>query len=301
MKQAEFQQRAKQWLSKYKRDELVVEKDGIWARNKQCYPHILPKDKEQLNILPSIGDEFWAWFMKQHPPISLHRDFHHLNSSQALCFNLFFPLMMGDGQGLARLLSVMKIAASPGHGASFEFQPDRDERTCIDFSVPLQSGARVNFEVKFTETEFGSVKAGAKRTGSGADLERFDRKHRDKFSETYKPRLAGRFEEPLCCETWFLEHYQIARNIWHLNEVAGDVAVFLFPKANTCLRREEETIRTCAVEPFRSRIRILYLEDLIVGLHRRLEPSDPARRQHLEEFRLKYFPDLTFARCDTAN
>lgn len=67
--------------------------------------------------------------------------------------------MMGDGLGLVVLLSVMKIAGSTGNEASFEFQPDRDERTCIDFSVPLQSGARVNFEIKYTESEFGSVKA----------------------------------------------------------------------------------------------------------------------------------------------
>jgi hypothetical protein len=285
MRRDEFQRRAKRWLSTYKRDVLGVEEDGIWLRNRKRYPHILPQEKYQLNILLSFRDEFWKWFPSQR--IQLHSDFHHLNSSQAVCFNLFFPMLTGDGQGLAALLSAMDVVGLPKAGASFEYEPYPDEGTCIDFSVPLQSGARINFEIKYTESEFGSAKA--------------DEAHLEKFNRTYQSRLAGRFEESFCCAARFLEHYQIARNIWQLDEAAGDTAVFLFPKANTCLRREEETIRTCAVEPFRSRIRILYLEDLIVGLHRRLEPSDPARRQHLEEFRLKYFPDSTSARCDTAN
>jgi len=185
MRRDEFQKRAKQWLSKYKRDELGVEEDGIWARNKQRYPYLLPKKKQRLNILPSFRDEFWEWFPGQR--IQLQRDFSHLNSSQALCFNLFFAMLTGDGQGLAALLSAMGIAGLPKAGASFEFQPDRTEGTCIDFSLPLQSGSRVNFEIKYTESEFGAAKA--------------DSEHSEKFKKVYKSRLVGRFTESFCCET----------------------------------------------------------------------------------------------------
>jgi len=187
-------------------------------------------------------------------------------------------MLWGTGEGLRALLAELKVEGLPAEEGCFEYQPDLTEGTCIDFSLPLQSGARVNFEIKYTESEFGSAKA--------------DSEHKRKFNETYKPRLAGRFKEPFFCETWFLEHYQIARNIWHMNEGAGDIAVFLFPKANSYLRREEDTIRTCALEPFRSRIRIVYLEDLILGLKRELEPSDTEHRQQLKEFRQKYFPLL---------
>lgn len=276
MKQAEFQQRAKRWLSAYKRDVLGVEEDGIWVRNREAHPHILPKNEQRLNILPSIRDEFWEWFPGRG--INLHRDFHHLNSSQALCFNLFFPLMKGDGKGLVTLLSAMDITGLPKTGASFEFQPDPDEGTCIDFSLPLSSAARVNFEIKYSESEFGSAKA--------------DKAHLEKFKTTYKSRLAGRFKESFCCEAQFLQHYQIARNVWHLNEAAGDIAVFFFPRANTCLRQEEETIRTCAVEPFRSRIHILYLEDLIRSLLDQLPPNETALRQYLLDFHRKYLSFL---------
>lgn len=252
----------------------MVAEDGVWLCNGRTYPHILPRDKYQLNILPSFRDEFWSWFAKQH--IQLQRDFHHLNSSQALCFNLFFPMMNGDEGEFAALLSSLKIEGLPGSGASFEFQPDPAEGTCIDFSLPLTVGSRINFEIKYTESDFGSA------------IE--DESHVKKFESVYKSRLAGRFDEAFCRATHFLTHYQIARNVWHLNETAGDIAVFLFPRANSRLKQEESVITSCAVEPFRSRIRIVYLEDLVDSLEDMLEPNASARRQSLKEFRLKYLP-----------
>jgi len=275
MRHDEFQQQTKRWMSTYKRDVLGIEEDGIWVQNGRAYPHILPQVKRQLNILASFREEFWQRFPSQH--IQLQRDFHHLNSSQALCFNLFFPMLGGDGQALGPLLSAMKIEGMPDKGACFEFQPDKTEGTCIDFSVPLESGGRVNFEIKYTESEFGSAKA--------------DPAHLEKFESIYKSRLDGRFEESFCCAEQFLEHYQIARNVWHLNEAAGDIAVFLFPKANTRLRQQEPLIKACALEPFRSRIRIVYLEDLVFDLFKTLKSDEMVLRQQLEEFRAKY---LTF-------
>jgi len=275
MRQDEFQRRAKQWLSTYKQEVLNVPENGQWRRSGRAYEHILPQQKYKLNILASFRDELWEWFRNQG--IQLHADFHHLNSSQALCFNLFFPLIFKNEQGLAALLTMLSVASPPGVGASFEFQPDPIEGTCIDFSLVLQSGARVNFEVKYTESEFGSAKA--------------DDSHLRKFMSTYGARLQKRFEESFSCTEEFLKHYQVARNVWHLNEAAGDIVVFLFPKANTSLKQEEGTIRSCAVEPFRSRIHILYLEDLIDKLQREVKAQTNGQK-HLQEFRLKYLPNL---------
>ncbi|HXJ85975.1 MAG TPA: hypothetical protein VMS18_04110 [Candidatus Binatia bacterium] len=281
MRSDEFQRCAKRWLSTYRRDVLGVEDDGIWVQNGKAYPHILPQAKHQLNILPSFRDQFWRWFPGQH--IQLQRDFHHLNSSQALCFNLFFPMLNGR-QALGALLPALNIEGIAGNRGDFEYQPELSEGTCIDFSLPLQSGGRVNFEIKYTESEFGSAKA--------------DEAHIDKFDRVYRHRLAGRFSGPFCRPEKFLEHYQIARNIWHLNETAGDIAVFLFPKANTCLRRQEPVIKVCALEPFRSRIRIMYLEDLVLDLFNQLSTSDTGR--FLAQFRLKYLSFLTPGASDTS-
>jgi hypothetical protein len=274
MTQDDFRKRAIQWLCNYKRDVLRIEKDGAWLRNGRPYCHILPKEEYQLNILPSIRDEFWKWFISQD--IQLHSDFHHLNSSQALCFNLFFPLIMAEGRELPALLAALTIADAPDGLPSFEFQPDINEGTCIDFSLPLRSKARVNFEIKYTESEFGSAKT--------------DRVHLEKYENTYKQRLNGRFEEWFCNASQFLKYYQIARNVWHLNEQNGDIAVFVFPKANGFLKEKEGIIKSCAVEPFRSRIKIWYLEDVINGLEAEFRNKGVAERQYLSEFRMKYLP-----------
>ena len=104
----------------------------------------------------------------------------------------------------------------------------------------------------------------------------------------YRARLGGRCEESFCCTRKFLEHYQIARNVWHLNEAAGDIAVFLFPKGNARLRQQEATIKSCALEPFRSRIRIVYLEDFVDKLRESLRPTDTQLQRNFEEFGTKY-------------
>lgn len=269
----QFQSETKARLAAYKRDVLGIAEHGIWRRNGQAYSHILPVDQRRLNILPSIRDEFWSWFSGCRT--KLHSDFHHLNSSQALCFNLFFPLLRGDGQALEMVFDALGIHDKPVAGAAFEYQPNETEGTCFDFAIPAASGARVYFELKYTESDFGVARA--------------DAKHVDKFLNTYQPKVLGRFEETFCCVEGFLANYQILRNIWHLNDEAGDVVVFLFPGANRPLRQKEEIIRSCALEPFRSRVQIVYLEEFIASLGRDPKCTD-GEVTALEEFQAKYFP-----------
>ncbi len=84
-----YAERMKAHLAAYKRHSLGVSEDGVWAKTGNSYPHILPTDRQQLNILEPFRHEFWAYCEAHKPAIRLHRDFHHLNSSQALTFNLF--------------------------------------------------------------------------------------------------------------------------------------------------------------------------------------------------------------------
>jgi hypothetical protein len=275
----DFQREEKERLSTYKREILGVVEDGIWARNGRAYQHILPVEKRRLNILPAFCNEFWTWL----PVVRtrLHRDFHHLNSSQALCFNLFFPLLRENGQGLPALLNSLNVAGAPASGAMFEFEPDSDEGTCFDFMLPLQSGrrgrlTRVHFDIKYTESGFGAAK--------------LDDEHLFKFNRIYEPRLVGRFEKKFCCAFQFLKNYQILRNVWHLDQEAADIVIFLLPKANARLRRAEPIIESCALEPFRSRIKIVYLEDLIPTLERELNKTTVGEAAWLAQFRRKYLP-----------
>jgi Restriction Endonuclease associating with ARP len=266
-----FKKQAWASLATYKRDVLGVAEDGEWRGRK--YAHILPAAQRRLNILARIREPFWDWFAGRG--IKLHRDFCHLNSSQALCFNLFFPFVAGGPKSLQRILDALGIRDEAVCGATFEYQPDDREGTSFDFMIPMASGARVYFELKYTESQFGKVAA--------------DAEHSAKFERVYRPRLAERFTEPLCREAGFLAHYQIARNIWHLNGQSGDIAVFLYPKSNLAVRQSEPVIHGCAIEPFRSRVRVIFLEDML-GLLRRDSRCSALERSALAEFEGKYFP-----------
>jgi hypothetical protein len=268
-----FQKEIRAHLAVYKREVLGLAENGVWRKNGQPYPHILPIDQRRLNILPSIQDDFWRWFDGRR--IKLHSDFHHLNSSQALCFNLFFPLMSGNGRALEMVMDALGIREQPTAGAAFEFQPNEIEGTCFDFAIPTASGARVYFELKYTESDFGAARA--------------DARHLDKFHRVYQPGLVGRFDDPFCVAEYFLANYQIVRNIWHLNHAAGDVVVFLYPGANSLLHQKEEIIRNCAIEPFRSRVHIVYLESLIAALRQDTRCTD-GQISALAEFQAKYLP-----------
>jgi restriction endonuclease-like protein len=141
--------------------------------------------------------------------------------------------------------------------------------------IVLATSARLLFEIKYSEKDFGKATE--------------DAKHLEKFETIYRPRLGSRFEERYCSAKLFLENYQILRNIRHLD--SGDMVVFLYPRSNASLKRKkkEHIIQGCAVEPFRSGVHIRYMEDILVALqqHPRLTPAGSAA---LEEFRLKYFP-----------
>src|SRR4051812_16548522 len=83
-------------LAKYKQEVLGEAESGSW-RDHGPYPHILPESKQALNIIPEVRAEFWDYIEEcqatESRRVKLHRDFAHLNSSQALAFNLFFPFL----------------------------------------------------------------------------------------------------------------------------------------------------------------------------------------------------------------
>src|SRR5215469_831878 len=176
------------------------------------------------------------------------------------------------------VVEALGIRGEPAVGATFEFQPNEVEGTCFDFMIPMTSGRRIYFELKYTESDFGTARA--------------DRVHLDKFEQIYEARVAGRYDEPYCSAKGFLAHYQILRNIWHLNSESDDVVVFLYPRDNNALRRKEAIISGCAIEPFRSRVRIAYLESLLASLLRDSRCTC-LQRAALKEFKVKYFPDIT--------
>lgn len=88
-----FQDKVKIHMSQYTTSEINDEVKGGEFRGKR-YSHILDKEKdadnEKLNILPEFRCEIYQDVMCK---IKKHMYFHHLNSSQAMCINFFYPLV----------------------------------------------------------------------------------------------------------------------------------------------------------------------------------------------------------------
>lgn len=188
-----FAHRVRAHLSRYAY-EAGPREQGIWKGNGKRYPHILPEGKQALNILEPYRDAFWK---SVHGKAKLHQDFHHLNSSQALCFNLFAPFLL-DGQH-ALLYDILDVGFSGSESGprdcGFERVFETAENTNFDLFLQPDLDTRLYFEVKYTENGFGTAPD--------------DERHRDKLETIYRPRLAGKVV-PGCLEApMFFQNYQI--------------------------------------------------------------------------------------------
>lgn len=259
-------------LAKYKVSVLGITQNGIWRKNHREYAHILPFGYQHLNILEPYRKEFWKFFRSS--ATKLHSDFHHLSSSQAMCFNLFFPFMCEDKKYL-QLLRHIFTTDGPIGDAGFEAVLDATEGTNFDFWLKTADSRKL-FEIKLTEPDFGKTKA--------------DEAHTSKFESIYRPALDGKFASGFSTCEVFLSHYQIMRNVWNLGVGTGDTLVCIVPKANGCLTREIDFLRKCLSEPYRQRVSVHYLEDLCTTVEKAIPNDAPRMKEHFRLFRQKYLP-----------
>lgn len=268
-----YQDRLKGHLSRYKTGVLGIADDGIWSRNGRPYSHILPAERKYENLLAPYREELCR-YLEVHPEISLHSDFHHLNSSQAMCLNLFFPLVvdqasrkiltdaLGDVDGMA-----------PGESWCFEKVLDAKENTNFDFLFQTNAGATAFCEIKLSENGFGTAKN--------------DDKHRDKLANIYCPRLTGRVRPALLEEDGFFPRYQLCRNFSYLRE-SGDLLFVVYPSKNTVLTEQLKDFLEFVNEEHREPVKAVLLEDLVPRILALL-PNDASRlKQHYRDFAEKY-------------
>lgn len=65
-----------------------------------------------------------------------------------------------------------------------------------------------------------------------------------------------------------------------------DIAFFVYPRANQQLRHAEPVIRKCALPHVKSRVHILYLDELLDSIERLV--LNKRARSHYSQFRAKY-------------
>ena len=237
----------------------------------RAYAHILPYRLRYLNILESVRAEVQE-YLRVHQSVRLHQYFHHLNSSQALAFNLFYPYLAAGGSAVRTLSAALGF---PAHTDDWEFEgvPDREEGTNVDVMWRGVGGATTFCEVKLSEAEFGVAKD--------------DPRHRKKLIEIYKPRLEALVADGLLEEKRFFRNYQLLRNLALLAGSNANRLVLLFPKENERLQSQLEEVLSDLPSSTRSRVSIAYLEDVLETLLANVSLA-PRLQVHAAQLKEKY-------------
>lgn len=274
----DYQDRLRAHLVKYKFHVLGVLANATWKGPRTGsvaeQPHILPAEHARLNILAPYRERFWQEFERGEPR-ALHREFAHLNSSQAMGFNLFYPLVVDRAWATAFVQNLLGLKATP-RSLAFEYVDDAQAKAHFDFLVELESGARLYFETQLAERGFGTL-----------DL---PSRERHNLLQRYTPRLS-----PLVDAKWlepdaFFRRYPLFRSLARLDR-PGSLLYFVVPRANESLRQALAVVPEITSGPLQERVRILHLEDLLEQTKPLLRGRDEALKSHYREFREKYLPE----------
>ncbi len=240
---------------------------GTW-QGQGCYSHILKFEDSTSNtqnrknkykvvcekniLLGVLTDKFT---MKD-----MHKYAHHLNSSKVLCYNFFRPLITINSNPtdeLIQLLEKQGIKISHFAICSFEYCPDKEEKTQFDFHIQ-DGNIELFFEIKYTEYGFGKSEK--------------DDRHKDKFKTIYEKYI----NEQICLKSKpnfdeFAYHYQLYRNTIRITD-KNKYVVLLYPEANK--KANSEAIEFCGKikEEYKNNVLCLYWEDIVdknSGLYRK--------------------------------
>jgi hypothetical protein len=272
-----YQERLRSHLVKYKFRALGVLANVAWKGPRTGalaeQPHILPPEHARLNILAPYRERFWAEFDRGEGR-PLHRDFAHLNSSQAMCFNLFYPLVVDPAWAGAFVQSVLSVKGTP-RSLAFEYVAGADEDTQFDFFAHLDSGAKIYFATKLAELGFGTVDLASRE--------------REKLLQRYAPRLAGLVDAKWLEPDAFFRRYQLLRQLACLDQ-PQNLLYIVVPRANPSLQQALSILPEIATGPLQERVRVLYLEEALERVKPLLRGRDETLKNHYREFREKYLP-----------
>jgi hypothetical protein len=270
--QVSYQNDLKRHLADYKRRHLGISQPGnfLYRGRKVRRDHILPTENASRNLLEEARPKASAFLAKN--PMKRHRYFHHLNSSQAFAFNLFFPYFSG---GPAASSALLRALGQEGPLAKWEPEaiPELTEGTNIDVLWKTTDGVQTLCEVKLSEAGFGKAAN--------------DTRHREKLKRDYAPILVTHLEPERLEEQAFFDSYQFNRNLWHIVRASHDRLIFLLPRANVGLWAQLGKSLAGVVPRTRDRISLVAIEDVIAKLSGD-ERCPAGLRDYANKLRQKY-------------
>ena len=246
-----YQDKLKRHLADYKRLHLGISEPGIfrYRGHEVLHEHILPLAKEYRNLFEE-AEPLARAFLEKHPN-KRHQYFHHLNSSQAFAFNLFFPYFTGGPEAASALLRALGQQGILD-GWEPEAVPEPCEGSNVDVCWTTTNGARTFCEVKLSEADFGKA----------AD----DARHRAKLKNIYSPVLAAHLEPGRLERQAFFGAYQFNRNVWHMVRADHNRLMFLVARSNDILWKQLKELLLGVALRARSRISVVAIEDVLANL-----------------------------------
>ncbi|WP_055448542.1 PGN_0703 family putative restriction endonuclease [Lacinutrix mariniflava] len=279
-----YKDEIKKHLIAYKKTAFTDFKHGFWMRSKppkELEYAFRKKDEtnndEDENIISFYQKQF---IESRFSVVKRHMCFHHMNSSQAMCFNFFYPLYKENCLETITEYLGFKDEKVIEKTVLFEKLSTIDSKkghrpTNFDFYFETESGKKFFFEIKYTEYEFGKA----------AD----DKGHNNKFENVYNtnnifnPIHASYREKQL-----FFKNYQIIRNLIH---VASDsYVVFVYPKDNIRIKKQAVLAKSEIIkETFQKNLFTIEWEDMFKKVNDKVKV--PTLKSQMAEFGKKYFID----------
>lgn len=252
---------------------------GTWHGT--AYPHIYLDKKYNFidGEYPVFCDVKGNLFKGRE--IKYHDGAAHLNSSQIVCIS-FFKKFFEKEEWETFLVQALKNIGVPLSSdkikcATFEYEPDANERTNFDFYMIMDDGTKVSMEIKYTEAEFGGISTDKN------DPDKYSRK----WVEVYKDMVA---KSPFLnsTEEEFYKNYQVNRNISFAG--CNDIVLFLTPKANDAKALVEGRKYIDSYTELYPNIMNIYWEDIVAELMKLITETELT--DYYSKFKEKYIEIL---------
>jgi hypothetical protein len=241
------------------------------------YDHILPEKYYELNFSREVSEKLIS--SKFLSTVNWNRFSHHLNSSQVMAVNFFYPLI--KHQELGSFLSLAGIEDEVIYDAehiSFSKKSEKENtekrKTCFDLYLKLESGKEVYIKTSYTNGCYGRA---------------LDEEYLLRYREIYEPMLrdSKAVKEEYRSEAYFMDNYRFMRSIAHLDE--NSHLIVIYPRENWEIREKSINFKEEILEPsYADRFVPMAWEELLELLIEKVRDNNVARFYD-SWFKDKYF------------
>ncbi len=283
MKKITFREKILKHLIKWRKEEIKESGKGKWRG--KYYKHILPKELAKLNILAEYREKFYNYNEENKDKIKFHECFAHLNSSQAMCINFFYPLYENKKLDLILEFIGFKEEKVDYNTVKFEKESDIEKNkgmrnpTSFDFYFETDSKKKFFFEIKYTEKEFGKANNKPDRQAENYNnIFRSILECKEKIIKIDAENEESKKEK-------FSDNYQILRNLICIDD--NSYVVFLYPKDNEYILKAAAASKSFLQPDYNNHLINKTWEEVILFAVNKSKSENI--KEYLDKFKKKYF------------